>query len=428
MKIIPFERSFASHPRSKYWSKKNDINPIDVTICSERKVWFDCEDCGHSFQTTAASVSHTNSWCSYCGNKQLCNNKDCKFCFDKSFASHQKSTYWSKKNNKQPSEVFRYSGAKYWFDCDKCDHYFEICLYSIIMNDSWCPYCAHRKICLKYDCKHCFDMSFASHERAKYWSKKNDKFPREVFKHSDKKYWFCCNKCVHEFYTCLFHIISKDVWCTYCSNQKLCDDVDCSTCLNKSFDSHDKAKYWSKKNHKNPRDVFRCSSKKYLFDCEVCGNEFEVNLSRIIHENGWCPFCVNKTERKLHEFLKIRFPNIKKEYAPKWLYNPETKRTYRFDFYIPELKIIIELDGLQHFEQVSTWKTPEEQQARDIYKTKCANENGLSVIRLFQKEVYEKSDKFLEEMLLPHLKLHELPMNLFISSNEELYNQYKLAL
>lgn len=31
MKDIPFERSFASHPKSKYWSSKNELKPEQVT-------------------------------------------------------------------------------------------------------------------------------------------------------------------------------------------------------------------------------------------------------------------------------------------------------------------------------------------------------------------------------------------------------------
>ena len=37
-----------------------------------------------------------------------------------------------------------------------------------------------------------------------------------------------------------------------------------------------------------------------------------------------------------------------------WCKNPETNKYLPFDFYIPDLNLIIEIDGDQHFEQVST--------------------------------------------------------------------------
>ena len=42
-------------------------------------------------------------------------------------------------------------------------------------------------------------------------------------------------------------------------------------------------------------------------------------------------------------------------------------------------KIIIELDGKQHFEQIGNWQSPEKTRENDIYKMKCANDNGFSM-------------------------------------------------
>ena len=43
------------------------------------------------------------------------------------------------------------------------------------------------------------------------------------------------------------------------------------------------------------------------------------------------------------------------------------------------LKIIIELDGPQHFIQIMNWKSPEETRKGDIYKMKCAGEQKCIV-------------------------------------------------
>ena len=54
-----FKRSFASHPNAEYWSKKNNKNPNEVTLNSNKKFWFDCPDCPHSFDSTL----NNNSMC-----------------------------------------------------------------------------------------------------------------------------------------------------------------------------------------------------------------------------------------------------------------------------------------------------------------------------------------------------------------------------
>ena len=69
-----------------------------------------------------------------------------------------------------------------------------------------------------------------------------------------------------------------------------------------------------------------------------------------------------------------------------------------FDFVIEELKIIIEIDGPQHFIQVANWTSPEIQKEKDKYKINCANENGFSVIRLLQIDILKNKYDWIEEL------------------------------
>ena len=97
-----------------------------------------------------------------------------------------------------------------------------------------------------------------------------------------------------------------------------------------------------------------------------------------------CPSCINKTEYKLFIKLIKIYPSIQRQFKAEWC---KQKRCLPFDFVIEEKKKIIEMDGPQHFSQVANWRSPELQQEQDLFKTKCANENGYSVIRVLQKEV-----------------------------------------
>lgn len=65
---------------------------------------------------------------------------------------------------------------------------------------------------------------------------------------------------------------------------------------------------------------------------------------------------------------------------------------------LEEHKIIIELDGESHFKQVAKWKTFEHNRERDLYKMKCAQENGFSIIRILQEDVYFNKYDWLQEL------------------------------
>ena len=171
-------------------------------------------------------------------------------------------------------------------------------------------------------------------------------------------------------------------WCHYCANHKLCDRDDCAYCYNKSFASHEKAKYWSSNNDVTPRQVFKSSSSKYYFDCNVCNRTFPSSPARISCGGSWCPNCVNKTEAKLFDIMLLSYPNLVRQFKAEWC------KSKKFDFCIPDLKIIIELDGDQHFKQVSNWIPHEETQSNDLYKERCATENDYQVIRLLQTDVW----------------------------------------
>lgn len=312
--------------------------------------------------------------------------------YEKSFATHKKSQFWSSLNSLKPEDVCINSHKKFWFDCPKCNHSYESILNNINANDAGCPYCYNRKLCGKQYCSLCFDKSFASNEKSEFWSIKNGITPIEVNKGTSKKYLFDCNKCEHELSISLKGISDNNRWCSYCSHQELCKNVNCKFCFENSFASSEYAKYWNQtlNNHLTPREIFKNTNKKCWFDCDVCKNTFEKIISDITSKKSWCPICKNKTELKLFRKLSNLYQDIKREYKVSWCKNINQ---LPFDFVLLDKNIIIELDGPQHFKQVSNWGNYQDHQKRDLYKMKCANDYGFSVIRLLQKDVlYDEYD------------------------------------
>lgn len=143
-----------------------------------------------------------------------------------------------------------------------------------------------------------------------------------------------------------------------------------------------------------------------------------------IHKNypQGCPFCVNKTENKLYEKLQYFYPSCIRQFKQEWC---KKLKYLPFDFCIPEYKIIIELDGPQHFQQISNWSSPEEQFENDKYKEKCANDNGYSVIRLLQEDVFYDTNDWVKDLCdaIEEIKNGDEIANIYLCKNGE-YDRY----
>ena len=200
------------------------------------------------------------------------------------------------------------------------------------------------------------------------------------------------------------------------SNEKRCK---------KSFGSVERSKYLQDKNI-NPRMLFKSTNKKFNFDCYVCNKTFYCQLSDITR-GVWCSFCVNKTELILFNKLKETYFTLKRQYKVDWCKN---KSYLPFDFVLKLLKIIIELDGPQHFRVINDkWRKPEDEQINDKYKMKCANENGFSVIRILQEDVYYDRYDWLSELITTINKIVEdnKVQNIYLCKNNE-YDQFNVFL
>ena len=378
-----FERSLASVPAAvKAWSTRNlHIRPIDSLKGSRFKVYLKCEDekCSHDYDISPFNYM-VGKRCPFCSKpaRKLC-DEECSICYANSFATHAKSKYWSSNNLKLARQTHSFQNAPAEFDCDVCDHVLMISPANI-MNEHWCSYCAHQRVCGDDGCRMCHENSFASHAKSQNWSPKNLQTPREVIKGGRSRAFFDC-ECGHAFEANVSDI-TRGRWCGFCSTppKYLCTDENCKKCYDKSFASHPKASYLL---DKDPRLIFCWQSEPERFQCER-GHIWctaPANVSR----GTWCPSCKHKTERMVLEFLQRLYPDVEAECKYEWARWPATGRQLSFDFVIG--KAVIELDGDQHFIQVGKWKSPELTRERDLYRMRVSREHGFTIIRILQRDV-----------------------------------------
>lgn len=91
----------------------------------------------------------------------------------------------------------------------------------------------------------------------------------------------------------------------------------------------------------------------------------------------------------------------------KALINPKTDYFLPFDIYVPQYKLFVEINGIQHYEFTKYWHIDEKgfkkQRYKDNLKKKYAKENGFYIEIDLRKiktseEAIEKIEKFIEEI------------------------------
>jgi len=228
----------------------------------------------------------------------------------KAFSEHPRSAYWhpTKNGALTPQTVSHGSAIKCWFTCPNkaCAHDFQADPNHItaLKNPTWCPYCCPtpKKLC-EDDCKTCYDKSFASHAMARLWyqPKNGIATPRSISLMSNKTYWLKCEdiSCNHIFDVSINNITCRISGCPYCAHKRLCEDLTCTACENRSFASHPRAAYWdtTRNGDKTPRMLFLSSSKPYWFICAK-GHSFCDTLCHITAKKDprWCGDCLKEAE------------------------------------------------------------------------------------------------------------------------------------
>jgi very-short-patch-repair endonuclease len=129
----------------------------------------------------------------------------------------------------------------------------------------------------------------------------------------------------------------------------------------------------------------RNNNKSIVWHCKCsCGNETDVSSHDLITGNTKSCGCKRNQsygEQKIMELLDKAGIKYIREYTPSTL-----SFKGRFDFYLSELNIIIEYDGIQHFKSgTGAYDNPEKfnlTQEHDRIKTEWCLENNITLIRI----------------------------------------------
>lgn len=140
--IIPGYNDLATlNPEiAKFWNyeKNGDLKPSQVSVGSNKKVWWKCEK-GHEYQGTINDKSRKKYGCPICSNRIILKGYN-----DLETLRPDIAAEWDRWQNKlTPAEVGVHSNKKVWWVCYR-DHHWEARVNDRTRKDKGtnCPYCA----------------------------------------------------------------------------------------------------------------------------------------------------------------------------------------------------------------------------------------------------------------------------------------------
>lgn len=185
-------------------AKNGSLAPEDVTVYSNKKVWWICVQ-GHSWQTTVYSRS-MGSGCPYCqGIKVMPGINDFASLYPEIAAQWD----YEKNGERNPDQFLPHAGEKVWWKCG--------------LNHSWsaeianrtagngCPYCAGRKVWPGFN-----DMATVSPWLLDFWDyeRNADLAPSDLMPHTNRKAWWKCQH-GHHWRSSVVNMQKSSV-CPYC--------------------------------------------------------------------------------------------------------------------------------------------------------------------------------------------------------------------
>lgn len=209
------------------------------------------------------------------------------------------------------SSVAANSGKKIWWKCSKCNFEWQATPNNR-SNGTGCPYCAGRVVTIE----NCLATTHP-HLLTEWNPSKNQLTPYVVKAFSNKKIWWKCNQCTHEWLAPVYSRTKGLTGCPACAGKA----VTPANCLsNKRPDLLDE---WSPLNDKSPNEVTCHSSYKAYWICKKCHHQWQESVDERVNKGRFgCGACAGRIVTS-----KNCLATTNSQLASEWDYNRNSPTT-----------------------------------------------------------------------------------------------------
>jgi hypothetical protein len=188
-----------------------------------------------------------------------------------------------------------------------------------------------------------------------------------------KKYKYKCFKCGASDCWIYENHLLKGVGCSCCNGKTIIKGINDLETTNPEL-----VKYFVNKN--DPFISTAKSKKEYFMKCPECGKEKMYSTAQLSRFGFCCKYCsdgISYPEKYLSELLNQLNINYLTQLGKRqfdWCNN------YRYDFYLKDLDVIIEVHGMQHYQEYGkrgNFKSYHQERINDINKEMLAFKNGI---------------------------------------------------
>jgi len=368
------------------YQKNQDLMPDMVAFRSNKKVWWLCPKCGYEWEAIINNRSKGNG-CPCCSNQIVVEGIN-----DLQTTNPQISRDWNYEKNKPllPCQIVEGSSKKVWWICNTCGHEWKATVVSR-KNGNGCPKC-NKQVQLNSFHETMIKQrgSFFDNnpDLVEEWlqAPNGDLSPKDFLSGSNKKVWWKCKKCGHEWRATIHSRAKNGVGCPLCSNKTVVKGKN-----DLETNRPDLIAEWNyEKNDVLPSEVSIGSSKKVWWICKNCGNEWEAGILYRVKGTG-CPVCKSRAqtsfpEQALFYYVRQAFSDSTNRYIEK-----VSNTMFELDIYIPSKKIGIEYDGL-------AWHNSKQSEEREKRKYFFCKEKGIKLIRIKEIEGEKKIERVADQV------------------------------
>lgn len=376
---FPVEKSLEyRYPEiAKEWhpTKNGDIKPNQVYPSTNIMYWWICpNNIDHDYESVAISRTVGSTGCPYCCNMKI-NSTNC-------LATEHPNLLkiWDFEKNGEVTPYNTGSGQvkKVWWNCYDCGSDYDMSPINKTWHGQKCPYCTFVRI----NETNCLNKTHPNLIEEWNLNRNIGINSFDLTYRSDKKVWWICKDCSHEWKTSIIYRTEQGTNCPKCSGN-----------LRRTQEEFIEKIFSLVGLEYTVLGTYINSVTNVLMKHNECGHEYPVLPSNFTKNNGnRCPLCFESIgERTIRGVLTVNNLIFIKQYR---IDECRYKNPLPFDFAVFDnennLQLLIEFDGSQHEKPVKFFGGEKAFKAlvkRDAIKTNYCNVNNIPLIRISYRDI-----------------------------------------